>query len=295
MIIKKEKSVQRATFSLRDFVECLSDPLSFDLHIHSTVSDGSDSFIDIIHQAKRLDISSIAFTNHDTVVGLDFAMGLGEDCGINVIGGVEISAHDPHTKKRIHVLGYGLTSNSPEVTELCRPVLARRTENTHWQMDRLIKEEFSVDVEKALGYAQVSTAFYKQHLMAGLTENPYGSESYRTLYENLFKGEGIVSRDIEYVTACDAVKAIIKDGGVPVLAHPGQLDSYEFVPQLVECGLRGIEKYHPDHNLLDVALCSKLQKRYGLIATGGSDYHGTFGSIPALGLKREFILASCKA
>ncbi|MEG0376379.1 MAG: phosphatase, partial [Raoultibacter sp.] len=224
-------------------------------------------------------------TNHDTTVGLDQAIASGKARGITVIGGIEISAYDPRRKRKVHVLGYGLADNSPAIAALCTPILARREANSRWQLERLLEAGYDVDLELVERLAGASTALYKQHLMAGLTEDPYGSDTYKSLYRGLFKESGICVSDIEYVDACDAVRAIREDGGVPVLAHPGQLGSYPMVDELVECGLMGIEKYHPDHRVKDWALCATLAESRGLICTGGSDYHGAFGSVPHLGYR----------
>ena len=140
-------------------------------------------------------------------------------------------------------------------------------------------------MSKALALGCASTALYKQHIMAALTDEPYVSAAYRALYRSLFKNGGICDRDIAYVDARDAVTAIVEDGGLAVLAHPGQLDSYDMVPALAECGLGGIERFHPDHTPIDHARCANVAERYGLICTGGSDYHGRFGGIPYLGFR----------
>lgn len=256
-----------------------------DLHVHTTVSDGSDTFAEVLAQAKERGITHVAFTNHDTTVGLDEAAAIGADFGIEVIGGVEISAWDANRNRKVHILGYGLTSGSPEVEKLCAPVLKRRSDNSQWQLDRLLEAGYHVDIDKAHALALASTALYKQHLMAALTDDPFVSDEYQDLYRLLFKGEGICVRDIEYVDALDAVRAIVADGGVAVLAHPGQLDSYALVDDLVACGLRGIEKYHPDHGLRDWAACNTIADRHGLVCTGGSDYHGRFGRVPHIGYR----------
>ena len=121
--------------------------------------------------------------------------------------------------------------------------------------------------------------------MAALTGEPHPSAAYRALYRSLFKGGGICDRDIAYVDVRDAVRAIAEDGGLPVLAHPGQMDSYDLVPELVPLGLAGIEQHHPDHTPADHARCAQLAERYALACTGGSDYHGRFGSIPHVGYR----------
>ncbi len=164
-------------------------------------------------------------------------------------------------------------------------VLERRNANSLWQLDRMVKAGLPVDVERALALGRASTCLYKQHLMAALTSEPYPSAAYRTLYRSLFKNGGICDRDIAYVDVRDAVRAIAEDGGLPVLAHPGQQDSYDLVPELVPLGLAGIEQHHPDHTPADHARCAQLAERYALACTGGSDYHGRFGSIPHVGFR----------
>lgn len=256
-----------------------------DLHVHTIASDGSDTFAEVLAQAKRRGIHRIAFTNHDTTYGLDEAVELGERSGVEVVGGVEVSAYDFERGRKVHILGLGLREGSPAVEALCGPMLNRRNANSLWQLDRLVEAGYGIDVQRALTLGAASTCLYKQHLMAALTDEPYPSAGYRTLYRSLFKDGGICDRDIDYVDARDAVRAVVEDGGLAVLAHPGQLDSYDVVPELVACGLGGIERFHPDHAPTDCERCACLAERFGLACTSGSDYHGRFGSVPYLGYR----------
>ncbi len=259
-----------------------------DLHVHTTVSDGSDTFEEVLEQARQRGIGRIAFTNHDTTQGLDEAIGLGENFGVQVVGGVEVSAWDVKRNRKVHVLGYGLEEDSPAIAALCGPVLERRNANSLWQLDQLVAAGYDIDVEHALRLGHASTCLYKQHLMDALIDEPYASASYRTLYRSVFKDGGIGDRDISYVDARDAVHAIVEDGGTAILAHPGQLDSYDVLPDLVACGLLGIEQHHPDHTPVDQVRCARLAERYHLQLTAGSDYHGRFGSVPVLGYRIPF-------
>lgn len=249
------------------------------------MSDGSDTFEQVLVQARERGVECVAFTNHDTTAGLTDACELGEQMGVEVVGGIEVSAYDFERKRKVHVLGLGLEEGAPALAALCGPLLERRDANAHWQLDRLVEAGYAVDVERALALGRASTCLYKQHLMAALTDEPYASEGYRTLYRILFKDGGICDRDIDYVDARDAVRAIVEDGGMAVLAHPGQLDSYDLVPDLVACGLVGIERFHPDHGPADRERCAELAKEYGLVCTGGSDYHGTFGAVKNVGVR----------
>lgn len=256
-----------------------------DLHAHTTLSDGSDSFLELMGKARVQGVTHLAVTNHDTTVGLDAIRQQAAEHGFSVVCGVEISAWDSTAKRRVHLVGLGMPADAPAVCDLCSDTLERRTANTAWQMRQLLDAGYDVDVEYAAQLAGQSTGFYKQHLMAALTDADFSSAEYQFLYKTLFKGGGIAQRDIEYVDMCDAVAAIAADGGLPVLAHPGQFDNYEALPALVDAGLVGIEKYHPDHDYRDTQLCEEFAARYSLFCTGGSDYHGRFGKVPYPGYR----------
>lgn len=274
--------------SLRDVLEGLGvlasdEVFRADLHAHSTVSDGSYTFAELLDQAKEQGLSHIAFTNHDTTHGLAEAARLADGSGVRAIGGIEISAYDFERGRKVHVLGLGLSEDAPAIAALCTPTLEKRDANTRWQLEQIIRAGYDVDMEAFERLSSASTCAYKQHVMAALIDEPYGTPAYKALYNALFKGGGIADRDIEYVDARDAVRAIVEDGGLPVLAHPGQMDSWDFVPELVSCGLAGIEKYHHDHTAADEAHAQELAHRFGLFVTGGSDYHGVFGKPKHLG------------
>lgn len=226
-----------------------ASPLRADLHCHSTISDGSFTSAELLAQAQAAGLTHLAITNHDTTAGFDDAAAAAQALSavpgnegsavITYISGIEISAWNPASERKVHILGFGLKENSPAIAALCGPTLRARTENTAWQQEQIEKAGYSLDYELLKKLRAASTGFYKQHLMAALTTAPFTSQEYQTLYKSLFKGEGICKRDITYVDARDAVAAITEDGGVAVLAHPGQLDSYDMVPALVDAGLWG--------------------------------------------------------
>jgi predicted metal-dependent phosphoesterase TrpH len=239
----------------------------------------------VLDQACEWGLTHLAFTNHDTTRGLSTALALDGRHGIRVIGGVEISAFDFERNRKVHILGLGLFSeDAPTIAALCEPVLRRRHENTLWQMEQLEKHGVAFDRAAIYQAAQDATALYRQHIMEQLTDAPYASSAYQRLNRLFFRDGNICERDIEYVDARDAVQAIKEDGGIAVLAHPGRLDNFAFVPALVDAGLDGIEKYHPDHNERDLRVVEQLARDHALIVTGGSDYHGRYGAPAHVGL-----------
>lgn len=250
-----------------------------DLHVHTTISDGTFNAIETIEMAKKRGVTHLGIVNHDTVEGLQEIIELGKENGIKVIPGIEISAYDYERNRKVHLLGYNFNLDGKNIKKLCDPMLKKREENTRWQIKRIIEEGYEIEEDFIELISEESTSLYKQHIMEALMKNHYTDSIYSTLYYRLFKNGGICSRDIKYVDVFDALKAIKSDGGQVVLAHPGQLNSYELIPELVEAGLDGIEINHHSHGIQDFIKINELREIYNLFLTGGTDYHGYYGSV----------------
>ncbi|ASN07039.1 PHP domain-containing protein [Virgibacillus necropolis] len=254
-----------------------------DLHVHSHYSDGSNSVEEVMKMASANGIEQISFVDHDTVNGLPEILILGEKYGIEAIPGIEISAYDFKRDRKVHVLGYNYQPEALHIKSICQSLLERRQAHSLWQIEQIKAAGYELDVKAIIETAKPSTTIYKQHIMKHLTEASYTSPEYKQLYRKLFKGDGVASGDMEYLDAVNAVRAIVADGGLAVVAHPGQLDSYDLVPELVEAGLGGIERNHPDHKAEDHQKVEALAKTYDLVMTGGTDYHGVFGNFIEVG------------
>ncbi|SER26174.1 hypothetical protein SAMN04487944_102117 [Gracilibacillus ureilyticus] len=248
-----------------------------DLHLHSRYSDGSHTVEEVLKQASNAGLTHVSFVDHDTVAGWQEIEVMANKYCIQAIPGIEISAYDFERGRKVHILGYDFQKEAPHIKKLCQPLLDRRQENSLWQIEQIQSLGYSLDTDLIAYVAKPSSTIYKQHIMGQLTEENYSSQTYKELYRQLFKGDGVAARDIKYVDAFDAVRAIKADGGIPVVAHPGQLDSYELIPELVETGLAGIEKIHPDHTKEDHRKVGELAERFHLIQTGGTDFHGAYG------------------
>ncbi|WP_059103099.1 PHP domain-containing protein [Shouchella shacheensis] len=254
-----------------------------DLHVHSDYSDGSESVHRILQKAAAQAVTHLSFVDHDSTDGLIEKQALGESFGIHVIPGIEISAYDFKRDRKVHVLGYDYQTPAKHIELLCQVVQRRRQHHTLWQMEQINKRGYDLDKQAIMKSAKPSPIIYKQHVMSHLTEAEFASSDYQSLYQQLFKGSGPASGDITYVNAVDAVRAIVADGGLAVIAHPGQLDSYELIPELIEVGLGGIERNHSDHTEEDHRKVEELADKYSLIMTGGTDYHAQFGMPIAIG------------
>jgi phosphoribosyl 1,2-cyclic phosphate 1,2-diphosphodiesterase len=254
-----------------------------DLHLHTTYSDGSQTPAEALAEARSRGLDVVSFVDHDTTAGTRRALEVGARIGVAVIPGVEISAWDSERGRKVHILGYGYRLPAVAIDELVDPVREARHANTLRQLAEVQEAGYRITEAAVRAYARPRGCLYKQHIMLALIASGYADSIYGELYRALFKGDGIAAHDIRYVSAYDAIRAVQADGGLAVVAHPGQLDSYDAVPDLVEAGLEGIELFHEDHTAGDHHRVRELARRYDLITTGGSDWHGSYGSTLAMG------------
>lgn len=241
-----------------------------DLHIHSTVSDGSLTMEEIARRAVEKGLDLIAVTDHDTTAHFGK---LPEQKGLLVIGGIEISAFDRQRNTKAHILGYGI-KRPEQLEKTVHPVLQARHENCMRQVEILQEHGYSIDLEDM--YRADGTYLYKQHIMEYLVRTGQAEEMFGEFYQKTFKNGGICDFDIEYLEPETAVLAIREAGGLPVLAHSGQQQNFELIPGLVECGLAGLEYNHPANGSRDKEIIRIYAKKFGLFLTGGSDFHGAY-------------------
>jgi predicted metal-dependent phosphoesterase TrpH len=265
-----------------------------DLHCHTHVSDSSLSIEETIDLAKNRGVTHLAITDHDTTAGLQRALAYGEKVGVEIVPGIEISAYDFERNRRAHILGFYVEPDHPAIEHICRPLLEQRHAASKEMVIRLIQAGYPLNWDYIRELAREGTGVYKQHIMRALIELGYTDTIYGPLYKKLFSRgtstvadtaeQGVAHISLTYVDARDAIAAIISAGGLPVLAHPGQMGNFEAVPDWVNIGLVGIEVFHPDHDKHMEAKAQELAETFGLIMTGGSDYHGAYGGNSTFGL-----------
>lgn len=245
-----------------------------DLHVHTSVSDCSMTAEEILRLAVQKGITHIAFTDHDTTVKAKEHIALAAQYGICAVPAIEISAFDHETGKKAHILGYGYRTNH-HIRKLGDETLKRRDSNCRKQIVILQELGYTMDLEKIEKLSD--TSMYKQHILDYLVQTGQEKELFGEVYRNVFKNGGPCDFDIRYPSAVDAVKAVKADGGYAVLAHPGQQQNFYLVPELVRAGLDGIERNHPANSRHDRGKIDQLCRVHWLFATGGSDFHGSYG------------------
>lgn len=250
--------------------------MAIDLHCHSRMSDGSMGIEEMIATAKRRGLTAIAITDHDAIAGATRAVMIGKRQGIEVLPGIEFSATDPRTKGKVHILGY--LCDSPDRLEgLCRQIAAgRRTAAA--EIIRRVLRYYPIVPESITRCAAGSTAIFKQHIMHALMDAGYTDSIYGEVYDKLFSPTGGCARvAIPYPDVRTVIDLIHSAGGLAVIAHPAAYHNEDLMEELTACGLLdGIEAWHPDHCPETAAQLADFAAQHGLVATGGSDFHGMY-------------------
>lgn len=251
--------------------------MKFDLHLHSTASDGTDAPGTLVSLAAEKGFDLIALTDHDTMNGVSEAREAGRRLGVRVVSGVEISAGGD---TEVHVLGYAIREPDKLVQVLERMRL-QRSQRMRQMVMKLNDLGIPVHLERVTGMARESVG--RSHLARVLVEDGVVHDVREAFQRYLAPGKpAYVER--EKLTVSQAVALIDSAGGIPVIAHPGQNhgDSFwlkERFAELKESGLRGIEAYHMAHSQQQAITFSRMAKDLGLLVTGGSDYHGTIKNV----------------
>jgi 3',5'-nucleoside bisphosphate phosphatase len=243
-----------------------------DLHAHTLASDGSDRPEELVAAAAAAGVGTLAVTDHDTVAAVAEARAAGERLGVEVLAGCEVTA--TVGDRVVHVLVYGeglLEPDLADAVEVARRGRDERNLTIGERLERLCGVGHADAVELACG-----SALSRAHFARALVARGAVADVAEAFDRYLSSGRPAYV-PAPSVSVTDAVALAAKAGGVAVLAHPGRLAPAErdrVVAEALEAGVDGVEVWHSQH---DQALCrslAALAERRGLLATGGSDYHG---------------------
>lgn len=251
---------------------------AIDLHTHSTYSDGTFSVKELIDRAHEKGLAAIALTDHDTVDGIDEAIEYAAEkySDLEVIPGIEFSTENEG--KEVHVVGLYIDYHDKEFTDGLSAFIDSRT-GRNIKMCKKLSEEAGIPISyEALTEEYPGTVITRAHFAKFMVENGYVN-SRNEVFDRYIGDYAPYYVEREKISPEDAIKSILKAKGVPILAHPilyrlsdERLEA--LVSKLKDAGLVGIEAIYSTYELRDERQIKELAKKYDLLVSGGSDFHG---------------------
>jgi predicted metal-dependent phosphoesterase TrpH len=252
--------------------------MRIDLHTHSSTSDGTDTPEELVENAVRAGLDVVALTDHDTFDGLDAAVAAGEQLGVQVVRGLELSCTERGSS--VHLLGYGVDPLDPTLAAEMQRVRNGREGRLGGVLDKLDELGVGVTEEAVRRYVGDSPSVGRPHIADAMVEA--GHVANRTEAFDRFLSDGGPAHVERYaIPLARGIDLVRGAGGVAVIAHPWGRGRERVLPPEVlaslatEHQLDGIEVDHQDHDRDARRRLRALVKRLGLLGTGSSDYHGT--------------------
>lgn len=253
---------------------------TIDLHCHTTASDGRHSPTELVQMAAEMGLRAIAVCDHDSTEGLDEALAAGRAAGVEVIPSVELSCDV--AEGELHILGYFVDYSDA----------AFQAELSRLREGRVGRAQAMVRKLNALGYAITfdrvqelasDGAIGRPHIAQALIEARL-VQNKGEAFERLIGRGGAAYVERAKLSPADGCRLIRRAGGLPVFAHPfialasgrvlEPMPVEASLPDLAAAGLAGLEVYYPNYTPVLIERLLRLSRQYGLLATGGSDFHG---------------------
>lgn len=253
-----------------------------DLHVHTTASDGTCTPEGVVRLASEQGLAAIAITDHDTVSGYAEAAQAGKNLGVEIVPGIEISTK---FKGAVHILGYYIDPDAPELKSVLDWVVEDRDSRNRKMAELMAADGIPVSYE--MMRQRFGEVIGRPHFARMLIELGYAADMRDAFDRYVEKGRRYyMPRSILSIER--SIEVIVKAGGIPVLAHPYQyrLEEPELRGLIEHCmgsGLMGMECRYSGYDSVQSARLERLAEEYGLIKTGGSDFHGANKPHIALG------------
>ena len=265
-----------------------------DLHTHSVFSDGTFTPAEIVAAAEKLGLSAVALTDHNTVAGLPDFLAAGAGSPVETVPGVEFSTE--YEGVELHILAlYLKAEHFPTVTAMMEDFRVRKELSNENLVAALARDGMVIDYEamKSAAGGYINRA----HIAAELTRLGY-TDSIKAAFKRLLAPGGGYYEPPKLPDAYDAIRFIKSLGAVAVLAHPllnlDEAGLRAFLPDAVAAGLDGMEILYPRYSPEEAALAEAVAEEFGLLPSGGSDFHGENKPDIALGTGTGEWRVSCR-
>lgn len=252
--------------------------LHVDLHAHSTASDGAHSPVVAVETAHRAGVAAFALTDHDTLAGIPDAQRTADALGLRLVPGVEMSVHQGAIE--VHLLGLHIRDVSALQARL-EIYRDHRKARAIEIVARLNAVGVAVTAEAVLD-AAADGAVGRPHVAKALIAGGFVKDSREAFDRYLAAGKPAFVEK-ERLDIAEGIAIIHEAGGIAVIAHPGPEGRRERIEPLVALGLDGLEVKHPSHSSEDSKRIAALADFFGLVPSGGSDWHGAMHGTRVLG------------
>lgn len=246
---------------------------SVDLHIHSCYSDGIYTPEQIAKEAMEKGIKCISITDHDSIAAQYIVDTEYNNKDLTIIPGIELSTE--YRDMELHLLGYFIDTSNSNLRELVYNLNKHRFKRVERILYNLKGYDINLNLDD-LG-VELDSTIGRSHIANAMVKKGY-FDNYKTAFRSyLVKGKPGYVKGFK-LNYKEALEIIRESGGIPVLAHPGQIykriEVENIIKELKCFGLNGVEVYHPSHSAIDTNKFFNIAKKYKLSITGGSDFHG---------------------
>lgn len=246
--------------------------MNIDLHTHTYMSDGLLSPKELLLMAKAKGVNTIAISDHDTYYHMKEAKVLAKKLGIELINAIELSCYNFSKMKKVHIVGLFLNDDAPNCERLGNGVLEGRNRFHKKMINDINALGYNITYDEVKSFSKSNTIF-KMHLYMAI-KSKYPEVDVNFYKKHFLKDDtSDVDLEMNYISVEEGIKAILQDGGIPILAHPPLYNSMPELEEYVSYGLKGIEVSHPCMTLDDQVEVTEAARKYQLYLSGGSDFH----------------------
>jgi predicted metal-dependent phosphoesterase TrpH len=251
-------------------------PGGIDLHAHTSVSDGTETPAELVAAAVEAGLDVVAITDHDATSGWQHAFDAARGTGLTVVPGLELSTQLDYAS--VHVLGYLVDPANPDLVAETGRIRAERLNRAQSMVQRIAVDYPTLTWDRVLEHTTPDATVGRPHIADALVELGYVPNR-SAAFRSILHWQGGYYRPHKAPPPVEGVRLIVAAGGVPVIAHPGargpeRVLSGSRMRELVDAGLAGLEIAHRDNPPASRTRLTRVARRYGLLTTGSSDYHG---------------------
>lgn len=246
-----------------------------DMHVHTSKSDGTYTPEGVVRLAQKVGLKAMAITDHDTVAGVSCAQKAAEGSRLEIIPGIEISVGNMGST---HILGYFVDTNNRDLNNVIKLVQNGRKERNYELIEKLRRQGFRITYEDVAKFAKTDVVG-RSHISQYIQVTGQTDDS-RYFFKKYMADGGLAFVHRGTVAEKQGIEAILSAGGLPFLAHVtyfkmSYIEKEKVIKRLISYGLKGIEGFYSNYTLEDEVFCDYICRKYGLLKSGGTDFHGT--------------------